>query len=129
MQATKKPDQTSGLSDEVDFSTHTIAPRDVVPSLEKHVLVDGFKLVFDPKRSRGAIFVDAATGREFIDLYGFYASQPIGVNHPHFARSEVTADLLTASKVKVANSDIGSVQYAEFVKTFARVMGLAPLER
>jgi L-lysine 6-transaminase len=41
----------------------------------------------------------------------------------------VTADLLTASKVKVANSDIGSVQYAEFVKTFARVMGLAPLDR
>jgi L-lysine 6-transaminase len=73
--------------------------------------------------------VDAATGREIIDLYSFYASQPIGYNHPHFERPEVKADLLAAAKVKVANADVYTVQYATFVQTFARVAGLPPLER
>jgi L-lysine 6-transaminase len=91
--------------------------------------VDGFKLVFDADQSRGCVFVDAATGREFIDFYSFYASQPVGFNHPHFSRPEVQADLLRAAKVKVANADVYSVQYATFVETFARVVGLHPLER
>jgi L-lysine 6-transaminase len=106
-----------------------VRPQDVVEELEKHLLVDGFKIVFDPVRSRGSRFVDAISGREWIDLYGFYASQPIGFNHPHFDRPEVQADLLAAAKLKVANADIYTVQLATFVQTFARVMGLAPLER
>jgi L-lysine 6-transaminase len=91
--------------------------------------VDGFKLVFDAQRSHGSLFVDAATGRHLIDLYSFYASQPVGFNHPYFDRPEVQADLLAAAKVKVANADVYSVQYATFVKTFARVVGLSPLDR
>src|SRR5713101_9087836 len=110
-------------------SSGVVPPQKVVAELEKHILMDGFKLVFDPERSRGSRFVDAATGRELIDLYGFYASQPIGFNHPHFERPEVQADLLTAAKVKVSNADIYTVQYATFVQTFARVVGLPPLER
>jgi L-lysine 6-transaminase len=106
-----------------------VTPAKVIAELEKHILVDGFKLVFDAEKSRGARFVDAASGREFIDLYSFYASQPIGFNHPYFDQPEVKADLLTAAKVKVANPDIYSVQLATFVQTFARVVGLAPLER
>jgi L-lysine 6-transaminase len=107
----------------------SVEPAQVAAELQKHVLLDGLKLVFDPEKSRGSIFVDAATGREFIDFYGFYASQPVGFNHPHFDAPEVQADLLRAATVKVANSDVYSVQYADFVKIFSRVMGLAPLER
>ena len=106
-----------------------VRPQDVIAELEKHILVDGFKLVFDPEKSRGSRFVDAATGRELIDLYSFYASQPIGFNHPYFDQPEVKTDLLAAAKVKVANADIYTVQYATFIQTFAQVMGLPPLER
>ena len=106
-----------------------VPPAGVIAELERHILVDGFKLVFDLARSRGSRFVDAATGRELIDLYGFYASQPVGFNHPYFDRPEVQADLLAAAKIKVANADVYTVQYATFVREFARVMGLAPLER
>ncbi len=97
-------------------SQGVIAPREVITELEQHILVDGFKLVFDTAKSRGSRFVDAATGRELIDLYGFYASQPIGFNHPYFHRPEVKADLLAAAKVKVANADVYTVQYATFVR-------------
>src|SRR5439155_3483100 len=106
-----------------------VPPQEVIDELERHILVDGFKLVFDLEKSRGSKFVDAATGREWIDLYSFYASQPIGFNHPYFDRPEVKADLLAAAKVKVANADVYTVQYATFVKTFARVVGLPHLER
>ena len=106
-----------------------ITPKEVIAELEKHILVDGFKLVFDIEKSRGSRFVDAASGRELIDLYSFYASQPIGFNHPWFERPEVKADLLAAAKIKVANADVYTVQFATFVSTFARVVGLPPLER
>jgi L-lysine 6-transaminase len=107
----------------------TIAPGQVVSELEKHLLVDGFKLVLDLAKSRGSTLVDAATGKSFIDFYSFYASMPVGFNHPYFDDPVVHADLLAASKIKVANSDVYSVPYATFVETFARVMGLPPLER
>ena len=101
----------------------------VLSTLEQHILVDGFKLIFDVDKSSGSYFVDASSGREFIDLYGFYASQPIGFNHPHFSRVEVQADLFRAAKVKVANADVYTPQYATFVETFARVIALPELPR
>jgi L-lysine 6-transaminase len=107
----------------------SLPPQQVIAELERHILVDGFKLVFDLARSHGSWFVDAATGRELIDLYSFYASQPIGFNHPYFDRPEVKADLLAAAKVKVANADVYTVQYATFIQEFARVAGMPPLER
>ncbi len=118
-----KPARTAGLS------LSAIGPSQVVGELEKHILVDGFKIVIDLERSRGSYLVDAPSGRTFIDLYTFYASQPIGYNHPYFNNPEVEADLLRAAKIKVSNADIYTVQYATFLDTFARVMGLPPLER
>jgi L-lysine 6-transaminase len=106
-----------------------LSPHEVVAELQKHVLIDGFRLVLDLQRSRGARLVEAVTGREFLDLYGFYGSLPVGFNHPYFDRPEVQQDLRVAMPVKVANSDVYSTQYATFVKTFHRVLGLSPLER
>jgi L-lysine 6-transaminase len=106
-----------------------VAAADVITSLEKHILVDGFKIVIDLERSHGSRLVDAANGKEMVDLYSFYASTPIGYNHPYLDRPEVEAELLAAAKIKVANADMYSVFYAEFVETFARVMPLKPLER
>ena len=114
---------------EASVKTSLVLPSKVLSTLEQHILVDGFKLIFDVDKSSGSYFVDASSGREFIDLYGFYASQPIGYNHPHFNRAEVLSDLLRASKVKVANADVYTPQFATFVETFARVIALPELPR
>ncbi|HEX3800558.1 MAG TPA: L-lysine 6-transaminase [Verrucomicrobiae bacterium] len=106
-----------------------IAPGEVIAELQKHILVDGFKLVVDIKKSRGSILVDQPSGREIIDLYSFYASMPVGYNHPYFKRPEVEADLLAAAKIKVASADVYSVPFATFVDTFARVVGIPALSR
>jgi len=106
-----------------------IASSKVLETIEQHVLLDGFKIVLDLDKSHGSYLQNAVDNRRLIDLYGFFGSMPVGFNHPHFDEPEVRRDLLRAAKVKVANSDVYSQGYAEFVATFERVMGLAPLER
>jgi L-lysine 6-transaminase len=101
----------------------------VLHQLEQHILLDGFRIVIDLDKSRGSYLYDAATGHRLIDLYGFFGSMPVGFNHPYFNDPGVQRDLLRAAKVKVANSDVYSTAYAEFVGTFARVVGLPPLDR
>src|ERR1700745_4371707 len=98
-------------------------------TIEQHVLLDGFKVVVDLDKSRGSYLYNAVTNKPVIDLYGFLGLNPIGFNHPHFDDPAVQRDLLRAAKVKIANSDVYSEGYAEFVETFERVVGLPPLER
>src|SRR3981081_2134997 len=101
----------------------------VLKTLEQHVLLDGFKIVIDLDKSRGSYLHNAVNDQRLIDLYGFFGSNPVGFNHPHFERPEVKADLLRGAQIKIANSDVYSEAYAEFVETFVRVAGLPPLER
>jgi L-lysine 6-transaminase len=107
----------------------SISANAVVKDLEKHVLLDGFRVVIDLQRSHGCHLVDANSGRPLLDLYGFYGSMPVGFNHPHFQRAEVQQALAEAAQTKVANSDVYSAHYATFVATLHRVMGLSPLDR
>src|ERR1700745_1441039 len=97
--------------------------------LEKYVLMDGFKIVIDLEKSRGSYMYDEATGRRLIDLYGIFGSLTIGFNHPYFDEPGVKEVLLRAATLQVANSDIYSDGYAQFVDSFSRVAGFPPLER
>ena len=106
-----------------------IAASKVLETIEHHVLLDGFKIVVDLDKSRGSYLHNRVDNRRLIDLYGFFGSMPVGFNHPHFDDPQVQRDLLRAAKVKVANSDVYSAGYAEFVATFERIVGLPPLQR
>src|SRR5437660_4535898 len=107
----------------------SIKPSSVLTTIEQHILLDGFKIVVDLEKSRGSYIYDTASDRRLIDLYGFFGSMPVGFNHPYFDDASVQRDLLRAAKVKIANSDVYSEDYADFVETFERVVGLPPLER
>ena len=106
----------------------TTAPAKVLETIGQHILLDGFKIVIDLERSRGSYLYNAVSDKRLIDFYGFFGSMPVGFNHPHFDKPEVRRDLLHAAKVKIANSDIYSAAYAEFIRTFDRVVGFPPLE-
>ena len=101
----------------------------VLDQIAEHVLLDGFRIVIDLEKSKGSYLYDAAHEHRLIDLYGFFGSNPVGFNHPHFDQPEVKADLLRAAKIKIANSDVYSEGYARFLEAFWRVVGLPPLER
>src|SRR5438876_5202401 len=106
-----------------------IAPSKVLETIEQHVLLDGFKIVVDLDKSRGSYLHNRVDNRRLIDLYGFFGSMPVGFNHPYFDDPQVQRDLLRAAKVKIANSDVYSAGYAEFVATFERVVAVPPLQR
>ncbi len=97
--------------------------------IAEHVLLDGFRIVIDLEKSKGSYLYDAAHDQRLIDLYGFFGSNPVGFNHPHFDKPEVKADLLRAAEIKIANSDVYSEGYARFVDALWRVVGMPPLER
>lgn len=101
-----------------------LSPDQVHVSLAAHVLADGMPLVLDLERSRGSRIVDARTGRRYLDLYTFFASAPLGVNPPGIVDDPAfMAELAQAAANKPANPDVYTSEYAEFVETFARVVG------
>src|ERR1041385_2864027 len=105
-----------------------IAPAKVLHTIEEHVLLDGFKIVVDLDKSRGSYLYNRVDNRRLIDLYGFFGSMPVGYNHPHFNEPAVKEELARAATIKVANSDVYSEGYGEFVETFSRVAGFPPLD-
>jgi L-lysine 6-transaminase len=123
---TRKKGSGRVRSDENSTSTAAVQALD---QIAEHVLLDGFRIVIDLEKSKGSYLYDAAHNHRLIDLYGFFGSNPVGFNHPYFDQPEAQADLLRASKVKIANSDVYSEGYAHFIETFWRVVGLPPLER
>jgi L-lysine 6-transaminase len=103
-------------------SSHiTIPPAHVLPSLGKHMLVDGFDIVIDLKRSHGSYIVDARSGKEYLDFFTFVASLPVGFNHPKMTTPEFMEKLAYVAVNKPSNSDIYTAEEADFVETFARV--------
>jgi L-lysine 6-transaminase len=100
-----------------------VAPRSVHDLLAQHVLADGYKLVVDLERSHGCRLVDARDGTEYLDCYSFFASLPIGFNHPDLTDDSILERLGRAGVHKPANPDTYSVEYATFIDTFARVLG------
>ncbi|NUQ80551.1 MAG: L-lysine 6-transaminase [Bacteroidetes bacterium] len=99
-----------------------ITPETVHSTLRKHMLVDGFDLVLDLEKSEGSYLADKRTGRRFVDFFTFFASTPIGFNHPRIARDhDFLARLTRASLMKPSNSDIYTEEMAAFVATYSRV--------
>ncbi len=99
----------------------TVPAGQVFPILKQNILVDGFHIVVDLKRSRGSIMVDALTGREYLDCYSYFASLPVGHNHPKLLEPAFQQALLRAALANPANSDVYSPEYAAFVQTFREV--------
>ena len=101
-----------------------LLPADVHASLGRHLLVDGFELVLDLSASQGSTLVDARDGTSYLDLFTFFASSALGMNHPALAQDPAFRDeLLEAALNKPSNSDVYTVAMARFVDTFARVLG------
>ncbi|MFJ9036792.1 L-lysine 6-transaminase [Streptomyces sp. NPDC102406] len=105
-------------------TTGSITPAQVHPSLSAHMLVDGYPFVLDLSRSQGSWLVDALTGRSYLDLFTFYASSPLGFNPPDVVGDEEFVRLLAkVAANKPSNADAYTPELAEFVTTFARVLG------
>jgi len=100
----------------------TITPAERVHEvIGKSMLADGFKIVLDLKSSNRNKLVDEKTGETYIDFFTFFASSPLGFNHPSLNSEAVREVLGYAAVNKPSNSDIYTTYMAEFVETFANV--------
>jgi len=94
------------------------------------MLYDGYPMVLDLAKSHGSRLVDARDGTEYLDFYTFFGSSPLGMNPPGLSDDRATLEeLVEVAMNKPANSDLATVHLAEFVTTFARVLGDSELPR
>lgn len=99
-------------------------PDRVHQVLSRSMLVDGFDLVLDLAASSGSYLVDARDGRRYLDMFTFFASSALGMNHPALVDDEeFRAELGQAALNKPSNADVYTVAMAGFVETFVRVLG------
>jgi L-lysine 6-transaminase len=101
----------------------TVGPADARAVLQRSMLVDGLDLVLDLHASHGSTLVDERDGSTYLDLFTFFASNALGMNHPALCADAFSAELLEAARNKPSNSDVPSVAMARFVDTFVRVLG------
>ena len=60
----------------------SLGPENVFDTLKKSILVDGFHVVVDLEKSHGSVLIDARDGKEYLDFYTYFATLPVGHNHP-----------------------------------------------
>ncbi|KUI23782.1 L-lysine 6-transaminase [Mycobacterium sp. IS-1742] len=112
------------MTDMLTRSDVAVTPARVHDVLARSILADGLDLVLDLDRSAGSYLVDARTGERYLDMFTFFASSALGMNHPALAADDgFRAELAQAAVNKPSNSDVYSVPMARFVDTFARVLG------
>jgi L-lysine 6-transaminase len=100
----------------------SVAPNQVQETLSKHLLTDGYDLIFDMEKSNGVRIYDAKHNRTLLDFFTCFASVPLGYNHPKMMEDEeFKKNLFLAAMGNPSNSDIYTTQYAQFVDTFSRV--------
>jgi len=99
----------------------SIEPAKVHETLAKYMLADGFDIVLDLQNSNGIHLVDEKTGDTYFDFFTFFASSPLGLNHPYLKSEEVQNTLGFVAVNKPSNSDMYTTYMADFVDTFAKV--------
>src|SRR5262249_44775270 len=95
-----------------------IAPDQVHETIAKRMLADGFDFVLDLEKSEGVYIYDSRHGKRLLDFFSFFATNPVGMNHPGMKTPEFTKKLLRAALHNPSNSDVYTVEMAEFVETF-----------
>lgn len=98
-----------------------VAPKNVREVLKKHLIADGFNIVLDLEKSEGLYLYDSQNDTRYLDFFTFFASNPLGMNHPKLANDEFRRKLGIVATNKPSNSDIYTEELAEFVEQFDKV--------
>ncbi len=99
-------------------SSVKVTPDKVHETIAKRMLADGFDFVLDLERSEGVYIYDSRHGKKLLDFFSFFATNPVGMNHPGMKTPEFTKKLLRSALHNPSNSDVYTVEMAEFVETF-----------
>ena len=94
-------------------------PKEARKHINKRMLADGMSQIIDLEKSHGSWLVDGRDNREYLDLFSMFASLSVGYNHPYVVENKER--LMSSAINKPTNSDVYSIEMAEFVSTMGRV--------
>jgi len=98
----------------------TLKPADVHKTIGKYMIVDGFDIVLDLEKSKGSQIYDSRNNKYLLDCFSFFASAPIGTNHPKLTTPEYISKIGKVAINNPTNSDVYTKEMAEFVDTFGK---------
>ncbi len=98
-----------------------VTPKNVHEVLSSHMLADGFDIVYDIRKSKGSYLHDALSGKDYLDFFSFFASQPLGHNHPAMVSDDFMDKIKHVAIANPSNSDIYTVEMAEFAQAVAEI--------
>ncbi len=98
----------------------SITPAQVHESLKKYMLIDGFNFVLDLRKSQGCRIYNARTNEYLLDCFSFFATAPLGCNHPELITKEFIQKIGEVAVNKPSNSDNYTVEMADFVAAFTK---------
>jgi len=78
-----------------------------------------FNISVDFNKSHDSYLYDINTQREYLDLFGMYASLPLGYNHKIFQSDEFKKEFLSVSSFKINNCEFVSKETIEFDEEFS----------
>ncbi len=111
------------------MSIETTESTDILSVLKQYILEDGFKFTIDLEKSHDCYIYDSLNNREILDLFSYFATNALGHNHPEMLGDQhFKKELMIAALENPSNSDFYTKQYADFLKTFARVAMPAPFK-
>ncbi len=84
------------------------------------MLADGLDFVLDLKKSKGCRIYDSSKRKYMLDCFSFFATLPLGCNHPKLTTSEFIKKMGELAVNKPTNSDLYTTEMAEFVKSFKK---------
>src|SRR5277367_4248163 len=88
-------------------NARSLDPGTVRERVAAHMLADGFEFVLDLDRSHGSTLVDARDSSEYLDMFTFFASSALGMNHDALAHDdEFLHEIATVAVNKPSNSDV-----------------------
>jgi L-lysine 6-transaminase precursor (EC 2.6.1.36) len=98
-----------------------IKPEEVHSILSRHILADGYDFVLDLEKSKGSWLYDSLHDKKLLDFFGFFATSTIGMNHDKMFEPSFLKKLQRASINKPTNSDVYTVEMAEFVDALDKI--------
>lgn len=98
-----------------------VSPDKVQEVLGEHMLVDGYDITLDLMKSSSPMIYDSKYNKKYLDFFTFFASNPLGVNHPKLHTDEFIKKIGESAITKPSLSDVYPAEMAEFVETFFRI--------
>lgn len=90
--------------------------------LHKYLQKAAFDLVLDLEKSTSSHIYDSKHNRCYLDMFTFFATMPLGMNHPALNDQKFLEKLKLSALNKPSNTDFFTTEFAEFIKTFERVV-------